>query len=123
MARPRKPDHETRKRWDALYVTTAERDEITAAAKMVQKSVSQYLLASHRGGARRQAQDTTPLVHALITAERQLALLSRTIADRIKPVDALVLQASLMALERDFRCNVFPCPLALNDQGEGSPSC
>ena len=52
MARPRKAADGLRNRWDALYVTSAERAEVAAAAATAGQSVSQYLLCAHRGGHR-----------------------------------------------------------------------
>lgn len=51
MARPQKPASERRIRWDKLYVTEAERANITAAAAS-DLTVSRYLIAAHRGATR-----------------------------------------------------------------------
>lgn len=123
MARPHKPEHELRKRWDALHVTPAERDELTAAAKAAGQSVSQYLLSAHRGISRRGSHQTAILTQALVMAEQQLALLSQEIPAQVSPLDAVALQARLLAIERSFRQVALPWSLSLDPTAEVAGPC
>ncbi|MFN3157357.1 hypothetical protein [Marivita cryptomonadis] len=113
MARPRKPKDQTRQRWDALYVTAAERKEITAAAKAQDNSVSQYLVGLHKlKGTSRGTRDARHLVQALIAAEHQLSALTQKVSTKTDPLDGLILQANLLAIERAFRRETLPWSLA-----------
>lgn len=123
MARPHKPDHELRKRWDALHVTQAERAEVTAAAVAAGQSESQYLLAAHRGISRRGSHQRAILTQALVMAEQQLALLSQEIPAQVSPLDALALQARLLAIERSFRQVALPWSLSLDSGAEAADPC
>ncbi len=124
MARPRKAVADTRTRWDALYVTPAERAEVTAAAKRAGRSVSQYLLAAHRGAPRNTSPATVPVMQALMLAEQELASLARQIQQQETAMDALLLQAHLMAIERAFRHVAMPWSLVLDDaRDHGGPPC
>ena len=115
MARPRKAAADTRTRWDALYVTPAERAEVTAAAERAGQSVSQYLLSAHRGAPRNAAPETVRVMQALVMAEQQLASLARQIQQQEGAMDALLLQAHLVAIERAFRHVAMPWSLVLDD--------
>lgn len=124
MARPRKAADDMRTRWDALYVTKAERAEVTAAAERAGQSVSQYLLAAHRGAPRNTSSETVRIMQALVMAERQLASLARQIQHQEAAMDALLLQAHLVAIERAFRHVAMPWSLVLNDACDhGAPPC
>ncbi len=123
MARPHKPEHELRKRWDALHVTPAERTEVTAAALAAGQSVSQYLLSAHRGISRRGSHQTAVLTQALVMAEHHLALLSQEIPAQLSPLDAVALQARLLAIERSFRQVALPWSLSLDTAAEAADPC
>lgn len=123
MARPRKPAEDKRNRWDALYVTAAQRAEIAAAAMAAGQSASQYLLAAHEGTSRRPLQDRAGLLQALVQAERHLAILAQTITTKATPIDAVMLQADLLAIEREFRLAVLPWAVAIDGAQEGQRSC
>ena len=124
MARPRKAAADTRTRWDALYVTPAERAEVTAAAERAGQSVSQYLLSAHRGAPRKAAPETVRVMQALVMAEQHLASLARQIQQREGTMDALLLQARLVAFERAFRHVAMPWSLVLDDaRDHGGPPC
>jgi hypothetical protein len=126
MARPRKPAHEVRNRWDALYATNAERAEVTGAAERAGQSVSQYLLSTHRAAPRHGSHDTARVTQALVIAEHLLAHLAREIQQHFNPIDAIVLQANLLAIERSFRHAAMPWSLVLDVDGSadgGAPCC
>ncbi|MFB3306840.1 hypothetical protein, partial [Pseudomonas sp. AMR01] len=72
MARPKKLASETRKRWDKLYATEAERAEISAAAAAADLSVSKYLIARHRGERLQTARSDGALLQALSVANARL---------------------------------------------------
>src|SRR5690606_39681796 len=91
MARPRKSAEDKRNRWDALYVTAAQRAEIAAAAMAAGQSVSQYLLAAHEGTSRRPLHDRAGLLQALVQAERHLTVLAQSITTKATPIDAVML--------------------------------
>jgi len=124
MARPRKAAADTRTRWDALYVTPAERAEVTAAAERAGQSVSQYLLSAHRGAPRNAAPETVRVMQALVMAEQHLASLARQIQQQEGAMDALLLQAHLVAIERAFRHVAMPWSLVLDDaRDQAGPPC
>lgn len=124
MARPRKAPDDIRTRWDALYVTPAERVDITAAAQREGQSVSQYLLSAHRGAPRNTFPETVRVMQALVVAEQHLASLARQIQQQERAMDALLLQAQLVAIERAFRHVAMPWSLVLDDAREsGAPPC
>jgi len=108
MPRPRKPNSEIKKRWDALYVTADDRLEITAAAKAADQSVSQYLVAGHQHTSHRPTQTTSAMVQALVRAEAELETITHALACHSAPMDAMMLQASLLAIERSFRLAALP---------------
>ena len=124
MARPRKAADDMRTRWDALYVTPAERVEVTAAAQRAGQSVSQYLLSIHRGAPRNASPETVRIMQALVVAEQHLASLARQIQRQEMAMDALLLQAHLVAIERAFRHVAMPWSRVLDDAREsGAPPC
>lgn len=124
MARPRKAAADTRTRWDALYVTPAERVEVTAAAQQAGQSVSQYLLSIHRGAPRNASPETVRVMQAVMMAEQHLASLARQIQRQEMAMDAILLQAHLVAIERAFRHVAMPWSLVLDDAREsGAPPC
>lgn len=123
MARPRKPPSEHRKRWDALYVTADERAGIAAAAKAAGRSVSRYLVAAHQNARPQPAHGTAALLQALARSEDQLAAIAHAIAERGAPIDAVMLQADLLAVERGFRRAVLPWAVSIDNEREGDPSC
>lgn len=106
MARPRKPDDEIRKPWEAVHATPAERAEIKAAARERDMSASQYLLSLHKaaqgGGGSRQPRHAK-VVPAITAAEQALMDLSQELRSRVGPGDAVMLQACLLVIERRLR--------------------
>lgn len=108
MARPRKSAADMRLRWDALYVTAAERAAIAGAARAAGQSVSRYLIGAHADMPRPRGQDNLHRTRALIAAEQQLSDLSDRIAAAAAPLDAVLLQAELRAIERAFRQVALP---------------
>lgn len=124
MARPRKVVDDLKSRWDALYVTPAERAEVTAAAERAGQSVSQYLLSTHRGAPRNASPETARVMQALMMAEQHLASLARQIQQQECAMDAVLLQAHLVAIERSFRHVAMPWSLVLDDARErGAAPC
>ena len=123
MPRPIKPDSEIKKRWDTLYVTAEERREIAAAAKVADQSVSQYLLANHQRGDKRPSRSTSALVQALVQAEAELATITQAISCHGQPIDAMVLQASLLAIERSFRLAALPQAASLGSEDSEGIEC
>jgi hypothetical protein len=123
MPRPRKPAAELRRRWDALHVTAAERAEITAAARQAGRSVSRYLVEAHRGTAPRGPRDTGVLIAPLARAERHLADLAHQVRAGTGPVEAVLLQANLLAIERQFRQAVLPWSLVLDGAAAEEDPC
>lgn len=124
MARPRKAVDDMRTRWDALYVTPPERVEVTAAAQRAGQSVSRYLLSAHRGASRKASPETIRVMQALMMAEQHLASLACQIQQQETAMDALLLQAHLVAIERAFRHVAMPWSRVLDDAREsGAPPC
>lgn len=123
MGRPCKPAHTLKTRWDALYVTPAERAEVAAAAAQAGQSVSRYLLAAHRGQTRNGAGETARIIQSLGMAEQQLAALASQFQAHARPIDAIGLQAHLLAIERMFRHAALPWSVVLDvtAEGEGPP--
>lgn len=121
MARPRKADHEKRERWDKLYATAAERSEIMAAAKDAGLSVSQYLITGHRKTVIRPKHADAQMLQALAIAHAQLETLVRVLSEWATPMDALMLQAHLMAIERGFRRAALPWAASLALENAGAP--
>ena len=56
-------------------------------------------------------------------AEQQLALLSQEIPAQVSPLDALALQARLLAIERSFRQVALPWSLSLDSGAEAADPC
>ena len=124
MARPRKAADDMRTRWDALYVTPAERVEVTAAAQRAGQSVSQYLLSVHRGAPRNASPETVRVMQDVMMTEQHLASLARQIQQQEMAMDAILLQAHLVAIERAFRHVAMPWSLVLDDaRDSGAPPC
>ncbi|MFW2590271.1 hypothetical protein [Sagittula sp. SSi028] len=114
MARPRKPPHTRRTRWDALYASADERAEITAAAQKADRSVSRYLITLHETRTARPAsRDTSELTFAYLRARQQLAVLDEEI--RKTHPQATDILNRLTSIERHFLREAAPWALA-NDQ-------
>jgi hypothetical protein len=123
MPRPRKPAEDRRDAWDVLYANAAERAEIRSAAQAAGLSVSRYLIAAHRGkGARARSVDGA-LIAALARAERHLSELATEVQAKCTPIDAVLLQAHLLSLERQFRHAVLPWSLLLDDRSDETAPC
>lgn len=103
MARPRKPDADRRARWDALYVTEAERRDIEASAKAAGLAPGRYLYACHLGQASIRAHSKSLAVAALAEASGRLDAISREIAEAASEIDAVRIAAQLLSIERQFR--------------------
>ncbi len=114
MARPRKSASETRKRWDKLYATEAERVEISAAARAAHLSVSQYLIARHRGDRLHAARSDGALLHAMSVLDARLTEISHHLAQASSPLDAILLHADLVAIERDIRHAILPWAISVS---------
>lgn len=119
MARPKKSASEMRKRWDKLYATDAERVEISAAAKAADLSVSQYLIARHRGDRLHTARSDGHLLQAMSVLNARLAANAHHIAQASSPLDATLLHADLMAIERDVRQAILPWAVSVLIEDEG----
>lgn len=122
MARPRKPAEEHRTKWDVLYPTADERISIEAAAKAAGLTVSRYLIEAHAGTTLRPVRADAAVVQALVAAELHLAAIAREIANNTSPIEAVVLQAHLMAVERDFRRAALPWHVSVAPQAGEAPS-
>ncbi len=120
MARPRKPSSETRTRWDTLYATIAERAEITAAANAAGLSVSRYLIARHRGDRLHAAQSDGALLQTMSVLDARLRQISYHLAQASIPLDATLLHADLMAIERDIRHAILPWAVSVSTEDEGN---
>lgn len=103
MPRPRKPPEECRVKFDALYVTAAERAEIKAAAAAAGLSVSRYLIALHGGHDPHRAQRRSDVLAAFFSADYQLQNLAHLIAELASPRDAVRILVQLIDIEREFR--------------------
>ena len=102
MARPAKNPDEKRTRWDALYVTRAEREEILAEAGAVDMSVSRYLLGLRKGRAARPRGEGAARLMALRDIEARMAAILATL-EGADPADRLPILARLLAVERQAR--------------------
>lgn len=107
MARPRKSEADLRSRWDALYVTGAERLDIEASARAAGLSPGRYLYARHLGQAPIRAHNKSLAVAALAEASRKLDAVVREIATAASEIDAVRIAAQLLSIERSFRRAVF----------------
>lgn len=103
MPRPKKPEEERRVKFDALYVTAAERAEIKAAAAAAGLSVSRYLIALHKGHDPHRAQRRSDVLSAFVAADHQVQNLARLIAELASPLDAAEILMQLIDIERGFR--------------------
>lgn len=116
MARPTKDPAERRQRWDALYVTDAERASVAAAAAGVGLSVSRYFMALHRDGTIVNRADWRRTVQLLGTVTQQLDVIARSVdasADsdtdtRINLSQGRDVAIRLLKLERLIRREVMP---------------
>jgi hypothetical protein len=125
MPPPRKSDQERAVRWDALYVTAADRAKIKAAAQAADLSVSRYLVSLHRDETPWRDLARAKVVGALIGAERRLEDLARMVTDGTSEIDAVRLQAQLLDIERSFRREaLLPGAVrggASDEEGEAGP--
>lgn len=115
MARPKKDPSELRQKWDALYVTAAERMSIQAKAAKADLSVSRYLVSLHAEGQVSNRNDWRRNIQLLSVATDQLGLIARSIPQEPGPTDApselsgrLQIAASLLEIERLIRSQVMP---------------
>jgi hypothetical protein len=105
MPRPKKPDAERRRRWDALYVTDCERIGITQAAQLADKSVSAYLIDRHLGATLQDPRVHLGRLQCLTRIEALLLELGQTIPaepeqadlflDRLGKIEATARQIAL----------------------------
>lgn len=109
-------------KWDVLYPTVDERLGIKAAAEAAGLTVSRYLIAAHLGTTLRPVRADGAVVQALVAAELRLAAIAREIANNMSPIEAVVLQAHLMAVERDFRRAALPGHISVAPQTGEAPS-
>ncbi|MCX7568058.1 hypothetical protein OS189_17080 [Sulfitobacter sp. F26169L] len=120
MARPLKDPSTRRKRWDALYVTDAERADVTAAASHAGLSASQYLLSLHAGGRIVNRNDWRRNVQLLSMVTQQLEYIARSMRDardaEHDPSQPLQIAASLVELERLVRDQVMPWQAGQQDE-------
>ena len=123
MPRPLKPKSEIKTRWDALYVTADERLEISAAAIAADQSVSCYLIACHQRANHRPSRSTSALVQALVRAEAELEAITQSIRCQSAPMDAMLLQAHLLAIERSFRRAALPYAAGLGRENSDATPC
>jgi hypothetical protein len=123
MPRPIKPKSEIKKRWDALYVTAEERKEVAAAARAADQSVSCYLLAGHQHANHKPPRSTSDLVHALVRAEAELEAITQAVSCQSAPMDAILLQAHLLAIERSFRHAALPWAVGLGREDNDALPC
>lgn len=103
MPRPRKPPEDRRVKFDALYVTAAERAEIKAAATAAGLSVSRYLVALHCGHDPHRAQRRSDVLAAFFSADHQLQQLARLTTELASPLEAARILMQLINIEREFR--------------------
>jgi hypothetical protein len=103
MPRPKKKAEDRRIKFDALYVTAAERAEINAAAAAAGLSVSRYLVALHSGHDPHRAQRRSDVLAAFFSADHHLQNLARLIAELASPLDAVRIVLQLIDIEREFR--------------------
>lgn len=100
MPRPKKSEEDLRTRLE-IYLTAAERSELKSAAGKL--SVSQYLLALHRGADPLRTQRRQDVLSAFVTAQLQLQSLVAPITAITSPIDAVRILSQLIDIEREFR--------------------
>jgi hypothetical protein len=110
MARPKKSEFDQRLRWDALYLTKAERAEVEAAALVANLSPGRYLYACHQGQLPVRAGQKARAVAALIEASRHLEAIATGTVDVASAFDALRITSQLLSIERHFRRAVLALP-------------
>ena len=108
MTRPRKPDADRRMRWDALYLTKAERLDIEASAKAAGLAPGRYLYACHLRQPSIRAYSKSLAVAALSEASGKLNAIATEIAEAASGIDAVRIVAQLASIERQFRRAVLP---------------
>jgi hypothetical protein len=114
MARPKKDPSDRRQRWDALYVTSAERASIQSKAKKADLSVSRYLVALHAKNQVSNRNDWRRNIQLLNVVTEQLGLIARSIpqepgaAETCELSGRLEIAASLLEIERLIRSQVMP---------------
>ena len=105
MPRPRKNPQQTRKRWDALYVTEQERASIAAAAHGQNCSPGQYLIGLHHGRRPARPASEARVLTALARAETALLQLAHKADGWEAGADIC---AALISLERVFERAALP---------------
>ncbi|WPZ31566.1 hypothetical protein T8A63_19760 (plasmid) [Sulfitobacter sp. OXR-159] len=115
MPRPQKDPSDRRQRWDALYVTPAERASIQSKAKKADLSVSRYLVALHAKNQVSNRSDWRRNIQLLNVVTEQLGLIARSIPQEPRTAEAcdelagrLEIAASLLEIERLIRSQVMP---------------
>ena len=114
MPRPKKDPSDRRQRWDALYVTSAERASIQSKAKKADLSVSRYLVALHAKNQVSNRNDWRRNIQLLNVVTEQLGLIARSIpqepgtAEPCELSGRLEIAASLLEIERSIRSQVMP---------------
>lgn len=121
MPRPRKSQEDRRFKFDALYVTTAERADIKATAAAADLSVSQYLIALHKGQNPHQGQRRSAVLSAFVAADHQLQHLARLISESASPLDAVRILSQLIDIERGFR-RTARLPVGWRTEGPDAPT-
>ncbi|MCQ0090502.1 hypothetical protein [Roseovarius sp. M141] len=122
MGRPPLPPSQTRKRWDKLYATEAERAEISATARAADLTVSQYLIARHCGDRLHEARSGGAALQAMSVLDARLAEIAHHLAQASSPLDATLLHADLVAIERNIRHAVLPWAICVSTEDEGDAS-
>lgn len=100
MPRPKKSAEDRRTKLD-IYPTAAERAELKAAAGKL--SVSQYLLALHKGADPHRTQARKEVLSAFVTAQHRLESVVASINSNTSPIEAVRITSQLIAIEREFR--------------------
>ncbi|WP_284262120.1 hypothetical protein [Roseicyclus amphidinii] len=108
MTRPRKPDADRRMRWDALYLTKAERLDVEVSAKASGLAPGRYLYACHLRQAPIRVHSKALAVAALSEASGMLQAIATEIAEAAPEIDAVRIAAQLTSIERQFRRAVLP---------------
>lgn len=96
--------------------------EISETATAAGLSVSQYLLARHRGDHLYAARSDGAVLQAMSAIDARLAMIAQEIGRRTGNLDAVFLHAALMAIERDFRHAVLPWAVSLSAKDDGEAS-
>ena len=105
MPRPRNSLQQSRKRWDTLYVTEAERASIAAAAQRQNCSPGQYLIGLHLEKRPARPASAAPVLAALARAEAALLKLAYNVDGS---AEGPGICAGLISLERAFERSALP---------------